>query len=108
MAPVAGHLTAAGPTPSLDTPSARRTTWPHTGQDARSSGRSIRRSFRLVTTSSTLPQGRPYGRPPAAAVLGRQHHDAHLPRASPFTPGGMTATGATQRRPRRGLLGVPL
>jgi hypothetical protein len=30
-----------------------------TGQDAASSGRSIRRSFRLVTTSSTLPQGRP-------------------------------------------------
>jgi hypothetical protein len=34
-----------------------------------SSGRSIR-WFRLVTTSSTLPQGRPCGRPPAAAVLG--------------------------------------
>jgi hypothetical protein len=33
------------------------------------SGRSIRRSLRLVTTSSTLPQGRPCGRPPAAAVL---------------------------------------
>ena len=30
------------------------------------------------------------------------------PRASPFTPGGMTATGATQRSPRRGLLGVAL
>ena len=66
MAPVAGHLTAAGPL-LLDTSSARRTTWPHTGQDAGSSGRSIRRS--LVTTSSTLPQGRPCGRPPAAAVL---------------------------------------
>jgi hypothetical protein len=68
MAPVAGHLTAAGPTPSLDTPSARRTTWPHTGQDARSSGRSIRRSLRLVTTSSTLLQGRPL---PAADSGGR-------------------------------------
>jgi hypothetical protein len=33
------------------------------------------RSLRLVTTSSTLPQGRPCGRPPTAAVLGRQHLD---------------------------------
>jgi hypothetical protein len=33
-----------------------------------SSGRSIRRSFRLVTISSTLPQGRP---------CGRQRHDGH-------------------------------
>jgi hypothetical protein len=41
------------------------------GGHSGSSGRSIRRS--LVTTSSTLPQGRPCGRPPAAAVLGRQH-----------------------------------
>jgi hypothetical protein len=62
----------SGSHPPLDTPSARRTTWPHTGQDARSSGRSIRRSSRLVTTSSTLPHGRPCGRPPAVAVLGRQ------------------------------------
>ena len=37
-----------------------------------SGGRSIRCWFRLVTTSSTLPQGRPCGRPPPAAVLGRQ------------------------------------
>jgi hypothetical protein len=41
------------------------------GGRSESSGRSIRRSFRLVTTSSTLPQGRSCGRPPAAAVLGR-------------------------------------
>ena len=41
MAPVAGHLTAAGRT-LPGHPSARRTTWPHTGQDAGCSGRSIR------------------------------------------------------------------
>jgi hypothetical protein len=29
----------------------------------------------VVRTFSTGPQGRPCGRPPAAAVLGRQHHD---------------------------------
>jgi hypothetical protein len=31
--------------------------------------------FRLATTSSTLPQGRPCGRPPPAAVLGRRTSD---------------------------------
>jgi hypothetical protein len=54
--PDPGHQQVA---PSLDTPSARRTTWPHIGQDAGSSGRSIRRSLRLSPTSSTLPQGLP-------------------------------------------------
>jgi len=34
-----------------------------------SCGRSIHWWFQLVTTSSTLPQGRPCGWPPAAAVL---------------------------------------
>jgi hypothetical protein len=43
--------------------------WPSDGGHSGSSGRSIRRSFRLVTTSSTLPQGRPCGRPPAAVGL---------------------------------------
>jgi hypothetical protein len=44
---------------------------------SRSGGRSIRRSSRLVTTSSTRPQGRPCGRPPPAAVLVWQGCDSH-------------------------------
>jgi hypothetical protein len=47
------------------------TSRPESGRSG-SSGRSIRGWFRLVTTSSTLPQSRPCGRPPAAAVLGRR------------------------------------
>src|SRR5215203_3183865 len=62
--------------------------------------RRVRAGEVLVRSFST--NSRPAcGRPPAAAVLGWQHHDAHLPRTSPFTPGGMTATGATQRVPPR-------
>jgi hypothetical protein len=51
---------------------------------------SCKPSQAAVRTFSTTSRP-PCGRPPAAAVLGRQHHDAHLPRASPFTPGGMTS-----------------
>jgi hypothetical protein len=71
---------AAGHRPSVRAP--RTLVWPATPAWPRvpdtspstvgrsgSSGRSIRRSLRLVTTSSTLPQGRPCGRP--AAALGR-------------------------------------
>jgi hypothetical protein len=47
----AGHLTA-GRRALLDTPSARRTTWRHTGQDAGSSGRSIRRSLTAARSDS--------------------------------------------------------
>jgi hypothetical protein len=51
------------------TPSGRTAVVPEAadGQSADRSG--------LVTTSSTLPQGRPCGRPSAAAVLGWQRHD---------------------------------
>jgi hypothetical protein len=48
-------------------------------------GQSVHGSIRLVTTSSTFPQGRPCERPPAAAVLGRQHRGMPEPNA---TPGG--------------------
>jgi hypothetical protein len=70
---------------------------PHSGRPdgtAGSGGRSIRRPVRPVTTSSTLPQGRPCGRPPAAAVLGRQRH------ASPSDPLRWVAHNAYQGRRR--------
>jgi hypothetical protein len=68
--------TAADTTMAIDTarPRVPDTSRPDGGRSG-SSGRSIRQSLRLVTTSSTLAQGRPCGRPPAAAVLGRQTQD---------------------------------
>jgi hypothetical protein len=79
--------------------------WAHTcslpsatrlGQMITSGGRQSADGVWLVTTFSTLPQGRPCGRPPAAAVLGRLHHDC----CSASTLGGWrglvrTATAGT-------------
>jgi hypothetical protein len=67
-----------------------------------SSGRSIRRSLCrslwLVTTSLTLPQGRPCGRPPAAAVLGRQ---TTAGRPADHRGPSASATANAKRRPNK-------
>jgi len=67
MAPVAGHLTAAGRSLPGHPVRPQET---HTGQDAGSSGRSIRRSFRLGTTFLTLSfrAGPAGGNPPPSAA----------------------------------------
>ena len=67
--PIAADISVATSPARPHGPGTGRPDGGHSG----SSGRSIRRSFRLVTTTSTLPQGRPCGRPPA-----RQRHDGHL------------------------------
>jgi hypothetical protein len=63
--------------PSPACPRVPNTCRPDAGRSGSSGRSSIRRSFWLVTTSSTLPQGRPCGRPPPAAALGRQRHHGH-------------------------------
>jgi hypothetical protein len=66
------------------------------GQSADGSG--------LVTTFSTLPQGRPCGRPPAAAVLGRQHrYDAGPSAALAQSPAGHRPSGLSIGRAGRAV-----
>jgi hypothetical protein len=73
--PDPGHQQVA---PSLDTPSARRTTWPHIGQDAGSSGRSIRGLWRSFVEGWALLRSL---RPPWSSETGRMR--TRRPRPAP-------------------------
>jgi hypothetical protein len=63
--------------------------------------RTVNPPIALVTTFSTLPQGRPCGRPPTAAVLGRLPHRPDQKQAAPCRSGRWLEEDA---RPRRSSL----
>ena len=100
MAPVAGHLTAAGPTLPGH---------PVRPQDDVAAHRTGRRKQRTVNPLMVparynflcSSQGRPCGRPPAAAVLGRQTQPrAVLPANDPRRVRLSRASGAIAKPPR--------
>ena len=84
----AGHVGVVGTEPGLaDGEGVLHTSCPEGGRSG-SSGRSIRRSFRLVATSSTLPQGQPAGgrlrRPSSAGKTQLRISRNHLQQAWPL------------------------